>query len=175
MIDKCLFTKGGGDWSCLVTNHCLKTSCFSLVVGLGRLWETLSLGIRKHCRNIRSTFYRKNTWRNIGSWLYCRKINTCQLCILLLARCQTSQACLETNSVCWDALKNHSAIGMSIRELTQMSSPSPSNLPLILLLCCHCRSYCSKVKLWASVGSVGSMSEAERKKIKNKTNQPTNK
>lgn len=47
-----------------------------------------------------------------------------------------------------------------------MSSPSPSNLPLILLLCCHCRNYCSKAMLRVSVGS---MSEAEKKKKQNKT------
>lgn len=119
------------------------------------LWDSEAL--QKH----RINFLQKDSWRNLGSQSYCRERNT--LCILLLAQCQTSQVWLETNteSVCWDALKSCSAIGMSIGELTQMSSPSPSNLPLILLLCCHCRSYCRKAMLWASAGRV---SEAERKK-----------
>lgn len=41
-----------------------------------------------------------------------------------------------------------------------MSLPCPSNLPLILLLSCHCKTYSSKTLIRASSGSA---SEAERK------------
>lgn len=41
-----------------------------------------------------------------------------------------------------------------------MSFPSPGNFPLILLLCCHCRTYCSKIMIRASSGS---LSETEGK------------
>lgn len=167
---KCLFTKGGDIRNCLVANRCLRTTCLSLVVGIQTFWETLSFGIGKHCRNIGSTFYRKkNSWRSLGSLSYSRERNTCQLHILLLAQCQISQTWLETNTECLlrcseELLGNRDVYqGAHTNELSL-----PSNLPLILLLCCHCRSYCSKVTLWASVGSV---SEAGRKK---KTTQKQN-
>lgn len=87
--------------------------------------------------------------------------NTPQLHILLLAQCQTNQVWLETNTVCLLRCSEGLLSNRDVyQELTQMSSPSPTNLPLILLLCCHCRTCCSKTMIRTSSGS---MSEAERK------------